>query len=137
MAELANQQVAVEMGYELWLGLDDFHWVNRSYMEDGRVLDPDRPESVLYHPQTGEFLGVMFLADGWNSGPQFGGPLTVWHYHPATNSDFRCWIGMLPVMDDTDGQGCRTGTWRDRSPEMLHVWRTDEAGGPYSSLMGD
>jgi hypothetical protein len=123
-------------GYRSWPGIDQYHFVNLDHVGDGAVLDPARPEFLMYDDD-GALLAAMFLAaDNDEPGPQFGGPLTTWHYHPAGPS---CWVegGLLPADVDPDGDGsCPDGaTYSERSPEMLHVWLVDHAEGPFSSDM--
>jgi hypothetical protein len=38
------------------------HWLNPGYINDGGVLDPERPESVLVDHRLWRPLGVMFTA---------------------------------------------------------------------------
>jgi len=137
MARFTSPDVAKAEGYEFNDDLDRYHLVNVEFANDDDYLNPERPEFVMFDPPTGEFLGVMFLAPPGTNGPQFGGPLTVWHYHPATGANLRCWSGPLPIPGDWDpdtGQ-CRTGEERDRSPQMLHVWAIDHSDGPFATEM--
>lgn len=137
MEQFVDKERAVALGYEYWPDIDTYHLVNEAYARDGVTLDVDRPEFVMYDPETEEFLGVMFLTNGWEPGLQLGGPLTVWHFHPAFGATLRCWDGPLPIANDWRGVSgsCQTGSERDRSPEMLHVWWEDPPGGPFASSM--
>ena len=86
------------------------HYLNPAYQRDGEILDPDRPESLVY-ANTSEgavLLGAMYLIpEPGVSGPQIGGCLTQWHAH-----SLRGW----------------------ETPEMMHVWSVDIPGGPFSEL---
>jgi hypothetical protein len=100
------------------------HVPNPAWRADGRVLDPARPETLVYWNGPGDRLtlvGVMYTAARGASGPTVGGPITRWHDHescrdPAT----RAKLGR-PV----DGT-CPEGQVFRRSGEMMHVWFTDD-----------
>ena len=100
------------------------HVPNPAWRADGRVLDPTRPETLVYWNGPGDRLtlvGVMYTAARGAAGPTVGGPITRWHDHescrdPAT----RARLGR-PV----DGV-CREGQVYRRSGEMMHVWFTDD-----------
>jgi hypothetical protein len=100
------------------------HVPNPAWRGDGRVLDPARPETLVYWTGPGDRLtlvGVMYTAARGASGPAVGGPITRWHDHetcrdPAT----RAKLGR-PV----DG-ACPQGQVFRRSGEMMHVWFTDD-----------
>jgi hypothetical protein len=100
------------------------HVPNPAWRADGRVLDPTRPETLVYWNGPGDRLtlvGVMYTAARGAAGPTVGGPITRWHDHescrdPAT----RAKLGR-PV----DGV-CPEGQVYRRSGEMMHVWFTDD-----------
>jgi hypothetical protein len=100
------------------------HVANPAWRADGRVLDPARPETLVYWNGPGDRLtlvGVMYTAPRGTSGPGVGGPITRWHDHescrdPATGRK----LGR-PV----DGS-CPPGQAYRRSGEMMHVWFTDD-----------
>jgi hypothetical protein len=102
------------------------HVPNPAWRADGRVLDPTRPETLVYWNGPGDRLtlvGVMYTAARGTHGPAVGGPITRWHTHescrdPAT----RAKLGR-PV----DG-ACPPGQVYRRSGEMMHVWFTDDLG---------
>ena len=107
------------------------------YLTDGRVLDPERPEFLMYYEtEAGERLaGFMFYQEShYAHGPQFGGPLTVWHYHILRAP--MCWHGGLPVDPPTPQGICELGTAEIRTPEMLHVWFVEHPEGDYATSMG-
>ncbi len=98
------------------------HWMDRNAVFDDDVLDPDRPESLIYvrGPDGRPRLeSVMFLArTNEEHGPQPFGPVAVWHRHEATGL---CMEAGLLIPDQPAG-GCPPGTGRyDRTVEMLHV----------------
>jgi hypothetical protein len=100
------------------------HVPNPAFRADGRVLDPARPETLVYWDGPGDRLtlvGVMYTAARGAEGPTVGGPITRWHDHescrdPAT----RAKLGR-PV----DG-ACPEGQVHRKSGEMMHVWFTDD-----------
>ncbi|HEX5995766.1 MAG TPA: hypothetical protein VFY84_11545 [Jiangellales bacterium] len=76
-----------ESGYE--------HFVNWRLITDGRVLDADYPESLVFQidPRTGEKIlsAAMFIAnpgDTLDTVPDVGGALVQWHVH-----DDLCYAG--------------------------------------------
>jgi hypothetical protein len=100
------------------------HVPNPAWRADGRVLDPTRPETLVYWNGPGDRLtlvGVMYTAARGAAGPTVGGPITRWHDHescrdPATRAKLgRSVDGVCP-----EGQVYR------RSGEMMHVWFTDD-----------
>ena len=86
------------------------HYLNSGYHRDGEILDPNRPEALVYaNTSEGTFLlGAMYLmSEPGDSGPPIGGCLTEWHAHSL---------------------------WGWETPEMMHVWSVDVPGGPFSEL---
>ncbi|MDQ3303845.1 MAG: hypothetical protein M3518_10935 [Actinomycetota bacterium] len=86
------------------------HYLNPAYQGDGEILDPSRPESLVYaNTPTGPvLLGAMYLMpEPGAPGPTIGACLTQWHPHSL-------------------------GGWV--TPEMMHVWTADVPGGPFSEL---
>ena len=100
------------------------HVPNPAWRADGRVLDPARPETLVYWKGPGDRLtlvGVMYTAPRGTSGPAVGGPITRWHDHescrdPATGRK----LGR-----PADGV-CPSGQVHRRSGQMMHVWFTDD-----------
>lgn len=118
--------VATTAGY---VKVDDIHYVNAAAVSDGRVLDPEHPEALMYAagPNRPTLVGAMYLAPGRGHGPQIGGPLTSWHYHLFGASV--CMIGGgFPVALAGEHGGCVLGVPEVRSPEMLHVWIRNPKG---------
>ena len=133
-----DYETGLRDGYQLQVH-DDNHHYNWEYLVDGVILDPERPEYLMYYETANgrELLGFMFLvAEPLQEGPQLGGPLTLWHYHIFSRPV--CYReGLLPVGDPLLGPGaaCAEGTPQQRSPEMLHVWLVDRPGGPFATPM--
>ena len=109
------------------------HFHNRRYASDGRILEPERPESLVYYRGSdGQRMlaGVMFLMPSGQKGPQIGGPLTVWHSHEGL-----CYAGARVAALATGDGTCPTGTVLREVPEMMHVWLMDNPGGVFADDM--
>jgi hypothetical protein len=109
------------------------HYFNPSWMRDGRVLDPARPEGLMFAATNrGPVLvAAVYLADRPGApGPAVGGCLTRWHTHTnlcfADPGRFQI-TGLRPP-----GGSCppRHVAWDP--PAMLHVWRVDVPGGAFA-----
>ncbi len=125
---------AVADGFELMFG-DDNHYASREHVADGRVLDPERPEFLIYY-DTGvakRLAGLMFLAPADTHGPQVAGPMTVWHFH-LWKHELCLWRGLLVDGVPEDGE-CPDGVASRRSPEMLHLWFFDHPQGMFATGM--
>ena len=85
LAPYADPAVAAAAGYNVeGMFGRDFHADTEAYMNDGHILDPHRPETLVYAVSGGRpvLLGAMFQMDDIGQpGPAIGGPLTVWHAH--------------------------------------------------------
>lgn len=116
--------------------IDIAHYVNRRFLTDGRILDPARPEFLMYYPVRDGWVlaGVMFLMPNeFYRGPQIGGPWTLWHYH-VYNAPICFRDGLDLGAADADWS-CPEGRASYRSPEMLHVWFIDHPGGRFGTDM--
>lgn len=139
-------QKALADGFQL-LTNDRRHYYNEENIFDDRVLDPERPEFLMYYgtPQGKRLVGFMFyVARHTDRGAQIGGPLTVWHYHLFSKPV--CPLGLprrpdrgasgLPTVVEVDEAGpCVWGSRTHRSPEMLHVWLIRHPMGPFGTRM--
>ncbi len=110
------------------------HFVNRDYMADSDVLDPDKPESLVYRvnpDKTREFITVMYILPNGSTMddvPDIAGNLTLWHDHdnlcfdPATSRLSGVFVG---------GE-CRPAGVHVQTAPMLHVWVTPNSCGPFA-----
>ncbi len=117
---------------------DPRHFRNPEFMLDDEILDPDRPEVLMYYPTASgklELVGFMFMASSRSQwGPQVGGPLTVWHYHIWRKK--QCVErGVISLGFVDADQKCETGVGHHRSLEMMHVWLIDHPQGPFATPM--
>lgn len=110
VAKYADPSTADADGYQpispAWRPIT--HHLNPTYQRDGEILDPSRPEALLYaNTSKGPvLLGAMYLMPEPDApGPQIGGCLTRWHAHSLLE-------------------------WE--TPQMMHVWSLDVPGGPFS-----
>jgi hypothetical protein len=113
------------------------HYAKNEYVLDDAILDPERPEFLMYYISQGVkvLAGFMFLVrEPLEQGPQSGGSETLWHFH-RWSSPQCLFKNLLPVaMPDENGK-CTEGTKIQRSPEMLHIWLLDHPGGRFASDM--
>lgn len=122
-------------GFALLPGLDHLHFGKKEFLADGRVLDPERPEFLMFYdtPEGKRLTGVMFLeATPEGHGPQVGGPLTVWHYHTWPP---QCQVDGTSIAPPREDGTCERGVLSPRSPEMLHVWFVEHPEGPFATEM--
>ncbi len=109
------------------------HYMNTGYNRDGRILDPGRPESLIYLRLTNgswKLVGVMYrMPSPDQPGPRVGGALTVWHAH-----DNLCTANGRVVGTNNNGS-CPTGSVGGKTPEMLHVWLVANPNGVFSDDM--
>jgi hypothetical protein len=131
--------VAVQEGYRLLAGARDglAHYHNQAYHADGKILDPEHPEDLIYlrfRDGTAKLVGVMYLMPSSDQpGPRIGGPLTAWHAHD--NLCISPVLGRITAFTDANGK-CPAGTvWMGKTPEMIHVWLVDNPNGVFSDDM--
>lgn len=99
------------------------HWLNPDWIEDGHLMDPTRPESIL----TDEWnrpIGMMFIAEEDTDGPVIytnkdGTPCSPWHPHTDMPARFSWWFyemvyGGRALKGDVDIDPV--------TPMLLHVW---------------
>ena len=108
------------------------HYLNASYLRQGRVLDPRHPEALVYlRDTTGSLrlVAAMFMRHRpGQHGPTVDGSTAGWHTHTS------CWgVGGLGI--PIPGGACPEGTRLVRTPEMLHVWLIPVPGGPRATDM--
>jgi hypothetical protein len=97
------------------------HAEHRRYSHDGHILDPSRPESLIYATEPGRkptLIGAMFSVSRGALGPTPGGPIDRWHSHLVCRSGNK--RGLAPRATG----GCPAGSTLTQGSEMLHVWFT-------------
>jgi hypothetical protein len=113
--------------------LPSTHWMNQKFVDAGYVMDPQRPQGLVYaNTRHGPvLLGAMFQMKHINQfGPDPGGPITAWHQHenicvtPIGGFEFSL---MTPYAT------CPIGAIDISAAPMLHVWIVDNPkGGPFA-----
>ncbi len=136
IARFADPAVAAAAGYDVGnIVGTDHHATNPAYQEDGHILDPARPETLVY--AAGDrgpvLIGAMFeMPDIGQRGPTVGGPLTVWHAH-----DHVCFSLTPPALAGlTSPWGtCPVGSITvPVTGEMIHVWTLPGVEEPFGDL---
>ncbi|MBN9389751.1 MAG: hypothetical protein J0I20_17120 [Chloroflexi bacterium] len=138
IARLEDYDTAVAEGYKqitpyvLGQGAAKYgpaHFYNAAYDKDGQLLDPSKPEALVYFKMPGGkmvLLGAMFLAP-IGQGPTPGGPLTTWHTH-----DNLC-AGAGGITLKNQQGDCPAGAKAvTEKEEMMHVWIFDNPDGPFA-----
>jgi hypothetical protein len=128
-ADLAAARAA---GYRPSLGATgwDVHLENEAYSSDGRVLDPQRPEQLVYAVSGGRatLLGAVYVMERAGvPGPAPGGPVTGWHAHNVCLTAIPPGFGVVSAFG-----GCPALSVQVTVPEMMHVWTVDNPRGPYA-----
>lgn len=125
---------ALAAGYRLPLvraqGMD-VHLENPAFKKDGRVLDPQRPEMLVYaiEDDRATLLGVVYVMEvAGRPGPAPGGPVTRWHAHNLCLSVVPPGIGIVSPYG-----ACPAFSVNVTSTEMMHVWVVDNPpAGPFA-----
>jgi len=118
----------------------DEHYVKWADVDDGHILDPTRPESLVYEYRNGkqQVVAAMYMlpfGSRFTDAPDVGGALTQWHVHEdiclTDNATQKTLAGFVAV----NGQ-CRPGTSKAGAMPMLHVWVVPNPCGPFAALEG-
>ncbi len=118
----------------------DEHYVNWSYVDDGHILDPARPESVVYEVRNGQQVAVaaMYMlpfGSTFADVPDVGGALTQWHVHRNLCLTESPTHKVLSGVTAPNGI-CPPGTNKAGNTPMLHVWIVPNPCGPFAALEG-
>lgn len=113
------------------------HFVHWSRAADDRMLDPRRPESLVYEVR-GErrrLVSAMYLmppGSRMDDVPDLGDPRVRWHDH-----DNLCWDPERRTLSGLllDGR-CVPAGEHIPTPPMLHVWVVDHPCGPFAGIEG-
>ncbi len=126
-----DHRVALAEGYRPTAKLAGLavHFENKANQHDGRLLDPQAPEMLVYAAEGGRIvlLGVVYqmpTADA--AGPAIGGSQTRWHSHNVCVTLLPPGFGVVSPFG-----GCPFTAFTFTIPEMMHVWVGDPPGGPY------
>jgi hypothetical protein len=137
LARYADVSVAAADGYRVegMVGID-FHAGNLANENDGRILDPAHPETLVYAvAPNGQpvLMGAMFLMPKIGEpGPTVGGPLTVWHAHQHVCISLTP-PGLAGLLSPLGA--CPVGTIDlALTAEMIHIWIVPGAPEPLGDL---
>ena len=144
LPKYADTKAAIADGYVSIgdAGTGTEHFIKSSLVEDGDMLDPLAPESLVYDVEGDQRIlaGAMYIASTRPvSDPSltaFAGPLMQWHIH-----DNLCWgkddTGKNVVVGIVDSNGnCARGIRAGGGNPMVHVWIVPRACGVFSALEG-
>ncbi len=136
VAKYANLDVALADGYRSSFEANgtSVHYENKKFVNDGKVMDPARPESLVYvsTPKGMVLVGAMFqLSSVGQKAPLIAGPIVQWHAHAGV-----CLGPVPPFLFGVNSPfgTCPSGSISLVTPPMIHVWTIDIPGGPYSHL---
>jgi hypothetical protein len=116
----------------------DEHYINLAYFHDGRILDPDHPESLVYEPDGKggkRLVAAMYMLETGQTladVPDVGGKLTQWHIH--NNLCFTL-SGKVAGLT-TPGGACQAPLVKGPDTPMIHVWIRPHPCGPFAALEG-
>jgi hypothetical protein len=93
--------------------LDFWHLTHRGHLKDGRNLDPNRPETLMYW-KSGDgppkLMATVYRVPTRQANPDLGGPIIPWHLH-------------------------RTGRGELGKYKMTHVWHLPRLKDSYAMSM--
>jgi hypothetical protein len=123
-------------------GTGSEHFINWEFAADDEVLNPYRPESLMYDTTGGgrRLVAAMYMAapgTPLEDVPELGGPLTQWHIHndlcftQATPEEGPR-VGGLVNADGT----CDAPLQQFPHTPMIHVWIEPHPCGPFAALEG-
>jgi hypothetical protein len=117
------------------------HYIKWSYVDDGRILDSQHPESLVYQYRNGvqtlvSAMYMLWTGARFSDAPDVGGALTQWHIHNNlclvnTSDPLQKIIGA----PNPDGS-CPAGSSKAATTPMLHVWIVANPCGPFAPLEG-
>ena len=113
------------------------HYLNTEFMNDNVMLDPDRPESLVFDTTVTpkRLVAAMYMATPGmtlQQVPDIGGALTQWHIHNNLCFNDQGHVAALTRADGT----CRAGLVKGAEIPMIHVWIVAHRCGPFAALEG-
>ena len=118
----------------------DEHLVNWNYIDDGKILDPDYPEALVYNTRGGGRVlesAMYMLPPGstLDTVPDIGGALTQWHIHNNLCLTDDPVAPRVAGLTDASGE-CHAPLIKPEPVPMIHVWITPNPCGPFAALTG-
>ena len=139
LPQWADYQVAEAAGFNsIGDGLTGVeHFINEEFLDDDVIMDPNRPESLVYNTEGGgkRLVAAMYMLKRGTpmaEVPELGGPLMQWHTHE--NLCYRP-DGKLGGLTNAAGE-CRPGLIKPVPTPMIHVWIEPHKCGPFAALEG-
>lgn len=118
-------------------GTGEEHFINPATFDDGKILDPSAPESLVYDVVDGErtLAAAMYMLEPGKTldqVPDVGGNLMQWHIH-----DNLCFTstGTVAALREPGGP-CPDGLVAGGETPMIHVWIRSNECGPFAALQG-
>ena len=113
------------------------HYVNPAFIADDTMLDPDKPESLVFDTTVSpkKLVAAMYMMTpgaSLSDVPDIGGPLTQWHIH--NNLCFTA-AGRVAALTGADGS-CPDSLVKGPATPMIHVWIVPHRCGPFAALEG-
>ena len=111
------------------IGQSLVHYVKPAYIRDGKVLDPQHVESLVYENtlEGPVLVAAMYSLESPNDAPpDIGGQLTPWHRH-----DDLCFTPGGDVVGAAPS--CPPGSATYLTPWMLHVWLVPNRYGRFAA----
>jgi hypothetical protein len=132
LTRFRNIRAALAAGYRTQLARTgyDLHLERADYSGDDDVLDPDRPEVLMYAVADGRaslLSAVYTMPRAGTAGPTPGGPIMHWHAHNVCGTLLPPGIGIVDALG-----GCPPLSVHGTSVEMMHVWVVDPPGGAFT-----
>ncbi len=119
----------------------DEHYINWSYLDDDKILDPDYPESLVFRGK--KLAAAMYMLPSGTTldgVPDVGGPLTQWHVH---NDLCLTDDPVAPILAFGSGnfivgadEDCTPPNIKRADVPMIHVWIIPHPCGPFAALEG-
>ncbi len=117
------------------------HFIQWDWIDDDVILDPDRPESLVFEPQpdgSKKLVAAMYMmptAVALEDVPDIGGDLMQWHIHDDLCYTNDAEAPQVVGVTNPDGS-CPPGLVKHDPAPMIHVWITPHECGPFAALEG-
>lgn len=114
------------------------HYINVGLVKDEFILDPQKPESLLYSvdlfTEEHKLVAIMYMLGAEWVGkplPTIGGELIPWHAHLDVCATITPEDGVNALESIGDSEDCTIGSRVEAHP-MMHVWVVPHPCGPFA-----
>lgn len=114
------------------------HYINVGLVKDESILDPQKPESLLYSvdlfTEEHKLVAIMYMLGAeWVDKPlpSIGGELIPWHAHLDVCATITPEDGVNAIASIGDSEDCAIGSRVEAHP-MMHVWVVPHPCGPFA-----